>query len=41
MKMLGDNNTTERKLYTQIYKWSFSIWHVKKNLKNIIWKVNN
>lgn len=28
--MLGDNNTTERKLYTQIYKWSFSIWHVKK-----------
>lgn len=33
MKMLGDNNTTERKLYTQIYKWSFSIWHVKKILK--------
>lgn len=31
MKILGDNNTTERKLpvYTQIYKWSFSIWHVK------------
>lgn len=29
MKMLGDNNATERKLFTQIYKWSFSIWHVK------------